>query len=259
MRNNISLCLFTSTLGHFKKSTYQETVESLLSQVATEQWGQMLAHIQITPGDERIADEMTEWLESKGFEVYETIGEWRHHDQSHHKNYLLCQIKMSQLVKCNYVFFLEDDFKLFSVSYKISDLLLIARDFLKNRPEFLEVRFPRFNNEIERLINIKKKHGIDANVIEAESGDCEFFFHADNANFHPTIRRARDVYITLKFIEENIDIFSRNCEMGFSHVFKSLSREKSCLACFYPETAQCLHIGTRTPEERDVAGQVFDR
>ncbi len=260
MRNNTSLCLFTSTKSHFDNVvTFRETVESLFAQVPAEQFGQLLAHIQISPGQEDKAIEMRLWLTSKGFDVRETLGEWKHHDQSHHRNYLLSQIKMSKLVNCDYFLHLEDDFKIFSVKYNIGDLFLIATRLLKEHKEVLELRFPRFNNEIERLKNIKLKHGIDANILESQDHDSLFFFHADNANFHPTIRRSRDMYITLKLIEDNLERLSYNCEHGFSQIFKLLSREKSCLACYYPEEAQSLHIGVKTPEERDVAGQVFDR
>ncbi len=264
MRNDISLVLFTSTKQHFNSViTYQETVDSLLTQVPAGKWGQLLSHIQITPGDERIADEMTEWLESKGFEVYETTGEWRHHDQSHHKNYLLCQIKMSQLVRHKYYLHLEDDMVLKvnkKEDYSLSYLFDVGKCILDLHPEILEMRFPRFNNEIERLKNIKAKHGIDANIIEADDMKQNgYFYHADNANFHPSIRRSRDMYISAKIVEDNLDRLSYNCEHGFSTIFKMLSREKSCLACFYPDITQCLHIGVRAPEERDVAGQVFDK
>ncbi len=260
VKNNITLCLFTSTKSHFDGVvTYRETVESLLAQVPATQFGQLLAHIQVSPGQEDRAGEMRLWLKSKGFEVHETTGEWKHHDQSHHSNYLLSQIKMSKFVNCHYYIHFEDDFKLFSVKYNINDLFLVAQNLLKANRNILEVRFPRFNNEIERLKNIKQKHGIEANIIEGQNQDDLFFLHADNANFHPTIRRARDMYITLKLVEDNLERLSYNCEHGFSQVFKMLSREKSSLACFYPEVAQCLHIGVRTPEERDVSGQVFDR
>ncbi len=255
-KNNISLCLFTSTKGHFDQSTFKETVENWLSYCPADGWGQLLAHVKVSPGES--GEGIAVWLRNKGFDVRITDGEWKHNDNSHHAEYLSDLGKMSLLVDQEYVIMVEDDWLLSLKNLPLSYFINFGQTLLKKSPQLLEVRFPRFNNEVERIKKLKEKHGINAYVLT--DNNKTLFWHSENANLHPCIRRSRDVMIALKLLKDNWASLSRlGVEQGFSLCFKSLSYDVASLGCFYPEAAQVLHIGVRTPEERDVEGQVFDR
>ncbi len=260
MRNNTTLCLFTSTKGHFDNSTYQETVDSWLSHYRVLGWGQLLAHIKVSSGHN--SEEMSKWLSNKGFLVIQTVADWKHHDNSHHNEYLNDMVKMSKLVNQPYLINLEDDMLLHvNDEQDLGNLIDYAQFDLEYNNSLLEMRFPRFNNEIARIRNLKAKHNIDAEVIENWDTDNKMaFLHSENANLHPCVRRSRDVFIALKLLKDNWDRLSvLGVEQGFSRCFKMLSYEKASLGCFYPEIAQILHIGVKTLEERDIVGKTFDR
>ncbi len=248
----------TSTKGHFGNSTFKETVENWLSHCPAEKWGRLICHIKVSNSDNPV--EMNKWLTDIGFQVFETKADWKHHDSSHSNEYLKDLKKMS-FFACSqpYSIFVEDDFLLhINSNTTLDNLLTLAQDTLSKNSQNLEFRFPRFNNEIERIRNLKAKHNIDAEV--EESLNKTFFWHSENANFHPCVRRSRDIMIALKLLSDNWQqLQGLGVEQGFSRCFKMLSYTAFSLLCCNPDIAQCLHIGVRTPEERDVAGKVFDK
>lgn len=72
----VTICLFTSSQGHFKVRTrYLETLESLAGQIPLSQFVKLIAHIKVSPGDESFASEMRGNLTSRGFRVIETTGD----------------------------------------------------------------------------------------------------------------------------------------------------------------------------------------
>ena len=71
----ISICLYTSTKGHFGRfDCFHKTVESLLSNFPKEFWGGLFAHIKIGEGDTIKANEMLDWLKLHGFTVLSNEG-----------------------------------------------------------------------------------------------------------------------------------------------------------------------------------------
>src|ERR1700722_9060277 len=158
-KNNITYALFTSTLGHFgRKDRYQITVDNILNQLSADVWARLIAHIKITPGEEDIFHEMETYLRHRGFEVIGTTGHWQHSNESHQIQYLKDMVKVTNLIKTDYMFFAEDDFLIKTDDREFAYWLNFAQKLLIENPDILQIRIPRFGNEFERINLLKKKH-----------------------------------------------------------------------------------------------------
>src|SRR3954470_5278945 len=92
----ITLCLFTSTKGHFgHKDVYRATLTHLDRQLPISLFGQRVAHLKVTPGDEAIAADMVADLTAHGFKVLTTVADWSR-GQSHQAAYMADVVKLSK-------------------------------------------------------------------------------------------------------------------------------------------------------------------
>lgn len=239
----ITLCLYTSTKGHFDRDTYRETVTDLLRQVPAQNLDALLAHVKWEPGDEVKRDEMSVWLRERGFIVFDGCNRWSHNHPSHNEGYCEDIRKMVSKVRSPYYWHAEDDWLIKTDS--LVDQLADAVRRLETSPDLLQVRFPRYTNEPERIRGLRAKHGIDAKVEEDGLGGTR---HNDWSN-HPYVARTRDVNAAIRFVfATNLP---RHTEHGLSVAMKLLSDGQTPF--FTPDAAKIRvgHIGVRTPEERD--------
>src|ERR1035437_1649846 len=123
----ITLCLFTSTKQHFGfKDVYWATLTHLDRQTPIALFGDKIAHIKITPGDETRAVEMEGNLRDLGFDVLTTTADWSR-GQSHQLAYMQDVVKVSKfplLCQQPYVLWAEDDQTITPHGCSSHDLLL---------------------------------------------------------------------------------------------------------------------------------------
>lgn len=237
----ITLCLFTSTRGHFeRKLIYQRTVTDLLNQVPKDYWAALRANIKVEDKDR--AYEMEDWLKSHGFEVTAPKGDWKHGDESHQTEYLKDIFYVVSTTASPYILFMEDDWLI--KSENLTDWLARAIQTLDERPEVVQVRIPRYSNEAQRIEGLRAKHGIDALVVPDPDNDR--FLHNDWSN-NPYIARTRDLNAAIRFVMATN--LPRHTEHGLGRAMKMLSSSPAPFMCFEPEVARCGHIGTLAGEE----------
>lgn len=242
--NNLTLCLYTTARGHFDRhDVYRQTVDGLLAQIPAASWGAMIAHVK-HDGEEHAAG-MVEWLKGRGFEVLETRGRFRHHDQSHQDQYLLDMGKVMGVVKTPYVLHAEDDWLFGAFDRPLEYWLHEAVSMLETDPDLMQVRIARFTDEAARINRLMAKHGIHAS---AEPGDDKAFRHSDySAN--PSVFRTRDFRAALTFVR--VSNLPKHAEHGVGPAFKILSASPLPFACLNPNRVRVAHIGVRSVEEKD--------
>ncbi len=248
MRNNLTLCLFTSTLGHFGRTDiYRQTVTSLLSQVPGDSWGAKLAHIK-SSGSASEAEEMGRWLNSQEFAVMVGEGGWKHGDQSHQTGFLADMWSLINWVQTPYFVLEEDDWAWQAYDHEVEYWLHEAVTMLDEDPELVQVRIARYSNEAARIKGLKAKHGIDASVYEGRMPHS--FRHSDYSN-NPSIFRTRDFRAALRIMKLRPDAIPNHSEHGLGMALKTLSSSQTPFACFNPERIRCGHLGVARPEEAD--------
>lgn len=243
----ISLCLFTSTKGHFGiKIRYQETIQSLSANIPLSYFANKVAHIKVSPGEEAIAVEMTQKLEGYGFKVYSTTAIWSHGQNSHQIEYLSDMLKiysLPELQKTKYVFALEDDWLLKSDNF-IKDVDFTISLFEQN-PDLLQVRIPRYSNEFDRINGLYTKHGIQG---VAKKASDKHFWHND-FSMNPSLFRLRDLRNALVLLHRAPNL-PMHVEHGLGAALKFLSMANTPFAAL--TTARIAHIGTPTGQEDDI-------
>lgn len=246
----ITFCLYTSTKGHFNKSTYRDTLDSFNEALSLSSYADRVAHIKVSPGEDNIAHDMKVNLQYRGFRVFMTEGAWSHGDSvnnSHQLGYLndMLTVYGSDSLKTPYVLHIEDDFIIKSYSSSFIRQLKIALEMMDSKSDLMQVRICRFSNELERINGLYKKHGIDGKAYEV---DKDHFRHND-LSLHPSVFRTRDIRAAvLLTLKTNIP---KHVEMGMSYAFKLMSQSDVPFACLNPEVIRVGHIGCATEAERD--------
>jgi hypothetical protein len=243
----ITVCLYTSTKGHFGRTDcYQRTVRRLFSIFPPVDWDALLANIKV--GDENNQNQdrdIAMWLTECGFSVEGYPGIWSHGNDSHQNEYLADMKRMMNRVRTPYFLHLEDDMLIHVYQKQFDYWLSEAVDFLETDPNLMQVRIPRYNNEAERILALKAKHGIDGKA-EWSKGE-EFFYHNDWSN-NPFVARTRDFRAALQIVSKTN--LPKHTEHGVGFAMKMLSNVELPFACFNPENLRVCHIGTK-PEDED--------
>lgn len=244
-RNPITLALFTTTKGHFGRTTiYRDTVDSLLSLAPAETWGHMVAHIK--ESDSAVATDMEGWLSARGFEVLRTRGEWAHFAESHQRGYLDDARRTVDQITTPYTLWHEDDWAWWLKDRRLDYWLHEATSMLESDPTLVQVRIARFTNEGDRINRLKAKHGLPW-----RAGECSdtAFYHGD-WSCNPFIARTRDLRAALHLFGA-IPGLPIHIEHGLGAVMRAISGMELPFACLNPARIRVGHLGTRTPEEAD--------
>lgn len=249
----ITLCLYTSTKGHFGQfDLYKRTVTDLFNQVPANTFGGRGAHIKESVTrklGEPNAKEMAEWLSQRNVCPSVTTEDWSHGAQ-HQSGYLKDMKTLTASVGTEYLLHMEDDFLLRTKSYNVIHWLARAITLLDD-PDVIQVRIARWANERERINGLRAKHGIDSRT---EDGDNPDHFRATDWSNNPFIVRTRDMQIALLLMERNPHAFPAHAEHGIAAAMKYLSRSAVPIAVFDPSLIYCRHIGT-LPNENDPLDQ----
>jgi hypothetical protein len=202
----------------------------------------MMVHIKWEPGDEGKLSVMRDWLTAKGFIVFDSCAAWKH-GENHNEQYLIDIRKMVSKVFTPYYCHFEDDWLL--SSHSVADELSEAVRVLEFQKDILQVRFPRYSNEYERILSLRERHGIDGKAERGVLGGC---LQNDWSN-HPYVVRTRDLNAAVRFVfATNLPLHT---EHGIAPAMKLLSDSPTPFFSPDVEKIRVGHIGVRTPEERD--------
>lgn len=226
----ISICLFTSTKGHFGHSTYLDTLRHLDRQIPLSQFGKRYAHIKVSSDqrDEGVAMELA--LMDRGFAVDATVGDWSR-GMSHQNAYLLDQRKASQsrvLQSQPFMLLLEDDSVMECHTYSLADCLSRMVTALEE-PLIMSTRFIR-------------RCDWDGGVPVLDKTETTFF--SPHFDFQPAVIRSRDYLIANKVIEDNWESLKHlQCEMVMRMALDTMSRAPLRHLVWLPHVAESIHLG----------------
>lgn len=232
----INLCLFTTTKGHFgRKDVYLSTLSSLKAHIGgLNQFGGLFAHLKISPGEEAQAEQMTGVLESMGFVVIPTVGEWSHNHSSHHSGYLMDIQTMFNHLGVHerpYSLWLEDDFVFEPHQMGVLESLAFGQRILEEDRNVSAVRYTRIGDD-----DIKTRtQSIPYNEKTFQQG-VEF-------SFNPTLIRTRDVFLTMALVRKYINNLSPHCELAYTQIAQTLTEGVRPFVCIEPAQIVVEHIG----------------
>lgn len=228
----LSVFFMTSTKGHYGHDTYLATLDHFNRQIPWSDIQYKLAHIKVTPGEEKKAEVMEAEFWIRGFEVLKTTAEWAR-GTSHQVAYNQDLVKVSKhnpLYRNQYVLWLEDDSTL-TINSNIGLTHTLGRMIahLDMYPEKVSFRFIRrgdFDGGVPKL--------------------CEEFdyFVSPNFDFQPLILRSRDFFLAAKVIEENAEAQKAiQIEMLWRMVLDQFSRSEHKHMVWLPSYAETIHLG----------------
>lgn len=235
----ISICLFTTTKGHWSiKTMCRDTLDHLDRQIPLSSFGARYAHIKGSPGEEGIANDMMKELKSRGFTVEITVGAWQR-GTSHQVGYLADMRKASRspvIQSQPYMLLLEDDSPFACHGDDLTTCLYRMTEALARDHNLVSTRFIRRNDW---------EGGVP--VIRA---DKDHFF-SPNFDFQPAILRSRDYLIANKVIEDNwANLSHLQCELVMRLALDTLTRGTERHMVWLPDYAETYHLGV--PEHETV-------
>ncbi len=230
----ITLCLFTSTKGHFgAKDLYKATLTHLDRQLPISTFGQRVAHVKVTPGDEALAADMVADLVIRGFQVTCATADWSR-GLSHGAAYLGDMVRMSKQANVYtqpYFLLLEDDSPVVCHDTSLEDLLLRGCQLLATNHELLTVR----------LIRRGDYEGGVPQLGDAENGKA---FYSPNTDFQPLLMRSLDFYRLGMLLEANPEACQTvQCEALWRMILTAFSRSEHRHLVWKPDHAETVHLG----------------
>lgn len=244
---DFTFCLYTTTQGHFKiQDRFKTTVGSLQSQLEPHQIPHYLASLKMDPAQNEVAESMIQWLRDKSFTVSAAQGSFSHGQDSHQIEYLKDAARLNNLIKTDYLFWCEDDWIIGGYKGGLWQHIQSAIHLLEDNSDIVQVRIPRYSNEVQRINNLPFKHGINT---RAERLNSTFFRTGDWSN-NPFIARTRDIRAAFTFVMNSN--LPKHSEHGLGAAMKMLGWSELPLAIFDPAVIRCAHIGTRPGDEDDI-------
>lgn len=238
MRNlPATLCLFTSTRGHFgRKTDWRVSLDHLDRQLPLTSFGGLLASLKITPGDEALAAQMQVELERRGFKVLTAVADWVR-GTSHQIAYMedVCRLSRDPLVHAQpYVWWFEDDGACICHEYTLERLLAESFRMLATDPDLLTVRLMRRCDD-------------RGPTVEPAEKDPRFWW-SQHFNFQPAVLRARDFQLAALLVERNPQaVATIQCEMLWKMALANFTGSPFCHAVWEPDFAEVLHLGVQEP------------
>lgn len=244
----VTFVLMSTTKGHFGlKYRYQETLKSFGAALPFGEYARCMAHIKVSLGEDLLMEEMTGDIQSNGFDVWRTKGIWAHGQESHHLEYLKDAMVMVDKVSTPYVLMVEDDWLLQCYEGTFIDYLNRAVEWLED-PGLVQVRIPRYSNELDRVNGLMGKHGLNRYARKADN----YHMRLDDFSMNPALYRTRDLRAALHFVQSSN--MPKHIEHGLGYALKLVSGYPTGqFACFNPEKIRVGHVGTLPGEEDDLS------
>lgn len=235
--NNLTVCIYSVANGHWdKKDCYLRTIEDLESHNI--KFGDKIAHIKIRPGEEEFAEVMYQDFIKYNYRVLTTVEPWKRWDHSHHTGQLKDIFKVFNEVKTDYIFHLEDDWKLKPLYNNLQFWLEKSIELLEQNPEVIQVRIPRQINELEHFKSMEKVDGNWKRQNEIFSLNPHIISYKDLRQILTNVMTNQDIIINMF---ENGQL---NVELLFAEIIRQTKGGKS-LWSHSSENIRALHIGNK--------------
>ena len=211
------------------------TISDTLSKSSIIRDSYKLVHIKVTKPDENIWKDKKEWLESRGFKVITTIGNWQNDNSSHGRGIIDDIAKIynddAQLLYKQFVFQIENDwiFETPNLDNSLSQSLSI----LTNHPEIIYHRHSRTD-----------KSNMVTELAAKDLGNNEYLTNRE-FSFNPFMSRPKDMKYISNFVAKNN--IHEHCEMAFEIGAKYLNNNNYIFG--FNNSGIVRHVGDRLDKE----------
>ena len=240
--NNLTLCLYTSTRGHFgRKDIYLQTIEDLEKHKID--FAQKLCHIKVSPDEVELGEKMIDDFKKFGYNVLTTTDAWSHFSASHPIGQLKDLGTVLNEVYSPFLLNWEDDFLCNVKSHNLSFDLKTAIDLLDQNPNKVsQVRIPRESDDLDRY----------PTIFQDESG-----WYRQNSifSFNPYVsltHTINTIYNSIVAQQELIFDLIQQGRLNAELTFTDLAKQMFGFNSFYSFDKKALvvrHVGTKEGEE----------
>lgn len=235
---NLTVCLYSVSNGHWQsRDCYLRTIQDL--ETHNIDFGDKIANIKIRPGEEEFARTMEQDFINYGYRVLKTVADWKRWHGSHAVEQLKDIFTVFNEVKTEYVFHLEDDWKLLPIKNNLEFYLQESINLLKNNNKVMQVRIPRQINEFEHFKTMEK-------VDENWKKQGELF------SLNPHIISRTDLEMLagytkmeLKVVLPLLEKQQLNVELLFASIGNQLKAFNKPFWSHSSENIRALHIGNK--------------
>lgn len=254
----LGVAFFTTTKGHYgRQHHWKDTYLSFKEKMFTGSFVHCMPLINIvrSKGHDEVFQEMISFFKEDGVDAKNILvrdSEWKHHDVSFHSGYLLDFLNVysqPQILDCDYVFHLEDDWEIINDdsitnSSNLYDMIM----YLEKNPSTMQVKLCREKDEIKRIRSLPDILKFKKTVKDI---DKKIFQHSDLFSFNPHINRPRDIYLAVNYcnsIYKQNALLQQNYEMGFTEIIVRMSLTDTPFAALKHEYLPIKHTGGKESE-----------
>lgn len=234
----ISLCFYTSSKGHWGRSTdYRVTLDHWDKHVPLRTFGQLIAHVKVSPNEEWEAAGMAQELVDRGFHVICTTAAWSRglSMQSGYMADVVTVSKERRVYNQPYYLHLEDDSPLLSHKRTLEDALLHSCRLLAEDHELVTVR--------------TRRRADDRGPEVAHPKPDPRWFYSQDVNLQPLLMRSSTFYQLAQVLERNPEACQHvQCEALWRAILDQFSRSPHRHLVWECDEIEAAHIGVPQAE-----------
>ena len=241
----LNLIVFSTTMGHGGRHTYDKVIDTLFSQVDPQLFANKVMHLKIREGEGHIAEKIEKFCKTNDIRVIESSEQVVHHSENHlcHSAGYFKDIYKAysdlELRKQKYSLWLEDDWLFRTNSIDLEEVFADSLDFLDSNPNQLCIRFNSAEKFDEPEGECLKK---TENIFTQTENYSEY---APCFTFQPNINRTSEFFLAWKTLQQHLHkLGSYHCELMATHLLREgFSNSETPFSFFDPEKIYSQHIG----------------
>lgn len=237
MNHNFCTIILTSTRQHWGMVDIDKiSISDTLSKSIIIKNSYKLCHIKVIPGEENIATDKKKWFQDKGFEVIETVADWKNDHESHGTGLIEDMAKVynhGNVLKHKFVLHSENDWVW--ETKELDEYLYHSFYLLDIYPDLIYHRYSRVDKP---------------NLPEDIGGFCinevdKLFITNREFSFNPFIGRPRDLKYISNFVLKNK--VHPHVEMAYEMAAKYLTNNNNIFS--FTHNGIIRHVGGQENKE----------
>jgi hypothetical protein len=239
----LNLIIFSTTMGHGGRHTYEETINDLFEKFNPKLFSNKVLHLKVRNEEKDKAEEIKDFCSKLDIRVIETEEDVVHHSEDHlcHSAGYFKDIYKAysdlELRKQKYSLWLEDDWLFNSRVISLENAFKQSIKFLDENPDQLCVRFNSEQDFKKPKKSIKKSHNFFHQ-------DLDYTQYGPTFTFQPNINRTNEIFIAWKAAQMYLDKLGIvHCEIMSGQLLKQLTNSPTPFSFFNPKKIYSSHIG----------------
>mgnify|MGYP003113475575 FL=1 len=239
----LNLIVFSTTMGHGGRHTYQDCLNKLHSQIDLSIFSNKLLHLKSRDGEEDIAYEIKSFCSYLDIRVLESKEDIVHHSENHlsHSAGYFKDIYTAysdlEIRKQKYSLWLEDDW-IFNSKVCLEEVFKDSLKFLDDNPNQLCVRF----NGSKDFGEPEGNHLVENDNIYTQA--INYTKYGPTFTFQPNINRTTEIFIAWKSAQNYLDkLGSYHCELMSGDLLKGATNSRTPFSFFNTNKIYSEHIG----------------